>query len=80
MALIDNNSQNRGTGKWKIQTYNPSSLLGPIEGVLLVNKDFYTIYKDEKMTICLFNVPSQNVAFAYNEIHVQDLIICGTDY
>jgi len=25
------------------------------------------------MTICLFNVPSQNVAFAYNEIHVQDL-------
>jgi hypothetical protein len=54
--------------------------LGPIEGVLLVNKDFYTIYKDEKMTICLFNVPSQNVAFAYNEIHVQDLIICGTDY
>jgi hypothetical protein len=24
---------------------------------------------------CLFNVPSQNVAFAYNEIHVQDLMI-----
>ena len=25
--------------------------------------------------ICLFNVPSQNVAFAYNEIHVQNLDI-----
>jgi hypothetical protein len=50
-------------------------LIGHIEGVLIVNKDFYTIYKDEKMTVCLFNVPSQNVAFAYNEIHVQDLKI-----
>jgi len=66
MATVDNNSQNRGNGKWKIQTYNPSALIGPIEGVLIVNKDFYTIYKDEKMVICLFNVPSQNVAFAYN--------------
>jgi hypothetical protein len=27
------------------------------------------------MVICLFNVPSQNVAFAYNEIHVQNLDI-----
>ena len=75
MAIIDNNSQNRGHVKWKIQTYNPSNLIGPIEGSLLVNKDFYTVYKDEKMTICLFNVPSQNVAFAYNEFHVQDLNI-----
>ena len=75
MAIIYNNSQNRGHGKWKIQTYNPSNLIGPIEGSLLVNKDFYTVYKDEKMTICLFNVPSQNVAFAYNEFHVQDLNI-----
>ena len=75
MAIIDNNSQNRGHGKWKIQTYNPSNLIGPIEGSLLVNKDFYTVYKDEKMTICIFNVPSQNVAFAYNEFNVQDLNI-----
>ena len=75
MAAIDNNSQNRGNGKWKIQTYKPSALIGPIEGVLIVNKDFYTIFKDEKMVICLFNVPSQNVAFAYNEIHVQNLDI-----
>ena len=75
MAAIDNNSQNRGNGKWKIQTSNPSALIGPIEGVLIVNKDFYTIFKDEKMVICLFNVPSQNVAFAYNEIHVQNLDI-----
>ena len=75
MAAIDNNSQNRGNGKRKIQTYNPSALIGPIEGVLIVNKDFYTIFKDEKMVICLFNVPSQNVAFAYNEIHVQNLDI-----
>ena len=75
MAIIDNNSQNRGHGKWKIQTYNPSNLIGPIEGSLLVNKDFYTVYKDEKLSVCLFNVPSQNVAFAYNEFHVQDLNI-----
>jgi hypothetical protein len=75
MAAIDNNSQNRGNGQWKSQTYNPSALIGPIEGVLIVNKDFYTIFKDEKMVICLFNVPSQNVAFAYNEIHVQNLDI-----
>jgi hypothetical protein len=27
MAIIDNNSQNRGLGKWKIQTYNPSVFL-----------------------------------------------------
>lgn len=75
MAVVDNNSQNRGVGKWKVQTYNPTALIGPIDGVLIVNKDFYTIFKDEKMVNCLFNVPSQNVAFAYNEIHVQDLII-----
>lgn len=75
MAIIDNNSQNRGYGKWKIQTYNPCNLIGPIEGSLLVNKDFYTVYKDEKLSVCLFNVPSQNVAFAYNEFHVQDLNI-----
>ena len=75
MAIIDNNSQNRGMGLWKIQTYNPSNLVGPIEGILIVNKDFYTIYKDEKMTVCLFNVPSQNVAFAYNESHIQNIII-----
>jgi len=48
MAVIDNNSQNRGIGKWKIQTYNPSSLLGPIEGVLLVNKDFAQFTKMKK--------------------------------
>lgn len=75
MAIVDNNSQNRGIGKWNIQTYNPSASIGPIEGVLLVNKEFYTIYKDEKMNVCLFNVPSQNVAFAYNEFHVQNLNI-----
>jgi hypothetical protein len=75
MAIVDNNSQNRGFGKWNIHTYNPSAAIGPIEGVLIVNKEFYTIYKDEKMVVCLFNVPSQNVAFAYNEIHVQNLNI-----
>jgi hypothetical protein len=75
MAVVDNNSQNRGVGKWKVQTYNPTALIGPIDGVLIVNKDFYTIFKDEKMVSCLFNVPIQNVAFAYNEFLVQDLII-----
>jgi hypothetical protein len=71
MAIVDNNSQNRGNGKWKIHTYNPSTSIGPIEGILVVGKDFHIIYKDEKMTICLFNVPSQNVAFAVNENFVQ---------
>lgn len=73
MATIDNNSQNRGMGKWKIHTYNPSVLLGAIEGCLVVNKDFYVIYKDEKMNLCLFNSPSQNIAFAYNESFVKDI-------
>ena len=75
MALVENNSQNRGMGKWKIHTYNPLASVGPIEGVLLVNKDFYIIYKDEKMTQCLFNVPSQNVAFTINENLVQNFQI-----
>ncbi len=70
MAIIDNNSQNRGYGNWKISTYNPAVMLGPFVGHLVVNKDFYIIYKDEKMTSCLFNVPSQNVAYAYNEFLV----------
>ena len=53
MATVDNNSQNRGNGKWKIQTYNPSALIGPIEGVLIVNKDFYYLQrrKDGNMFI-----------------------------
>ena len=72
MAVIDNNSQNRGNGKWKIHTYNPAVSIGAIEGVLIVNKDFHIIYKDEKMTSCLFNVPSQNVAFVINEALVSN--------
>jgi hypothetical protein len=75
MAIVDNNSQNRGIGKWKISTYNPSTVIGPVDGCLIVSKDFYVIYKDEKMNICLFNVPSQNVAFAYNELLVPNLKI-----
>lgn len=67
MAIIDNNSHNRGNGKWKIQTYNPAVSINVIEGILIVNKDFHTIYKDEKLINCLFNVPSQNVAFVINE-------------
>ena len=75
MAIIDNNSQNRGLGKWKIQTYNPSVSIGTIEGVLIVNKDFHIIYKDEHMTSCLFNVPSQNGAFVINEAFVANVKI-----
>ena len=67
MAVVDNNSQNRGVGKWKVQTYNPTALIGPIDGVLIVNKDFYTIFKDEKMVSCLFNVPSGVYNIAPNE-------------
>ena len=67
MAIIENNSQNRGLGKWKIFTYNPSVSISTIEGVLVVNKDFHVIFKDEKFNGCLFNVPSQNVAFVINE-------------
>ena len=67
MAMIDNNSQNRGYGKWKVTTYNPSVSICHIEGMLIVNKDFHIVYKDEKLTQCAFNVPSQNVAFVINE-------------
>ena len=70
MAIIDNNSQNRGMGKWRVHTYNPSIEIGPIEGILVVGKDFHIIFKDEKMNVCLFNVPSQNVAFVINEAMV----------
>jgi hypothetical protein len=70
MAINDNNSQNRGMGKWKVYTYTPSTEIGPIEGILVVGKDFHIIYRDEKMNVCLFNVPSQNVAFAINEAMV----------
>ena len=70
MAINDNNSQNRGMGKWKVYTYTPSTKIGPIEGILVVGKDFHIIYRDEKMTVCLFNVPSQNVAFVINEAMV----------
>ncbi len=67
MAIIDNNSQNRGYGKWKITTYTPAVSICHIEGTLIVNKDFHIVYKDEKLTQCSFNVPSQNVAFVINE-------------
>lgn len=50
-----------------ITTYNPGKCIGPIEGYLIVGKDFHIVYKDERNTICLFNVPSQNVAFVLNQ-------------
>jgi hypothetical protein len=75
MATIENNSQNRGFGKWKIFTYNPSVSISTIEGMLVVNKDFHVIFKDEKFNGCLFNVPSQNVAFVINEQLVTDFKI-----
>ena len=75
MAIIDNNSQNRGYGKWKITTYTPAVSICHIEGTLIVNKDFHIIYKDEKMNVCLFNVPSQNVAFVINEAMVSGVKI-----
>lgn len=67
MAIIENNSQNRGFGKWRIFTYNPSVSISTFEGILIVNKDFHVVFKDEKLNGCLFNVPSQNVAFVINE-------------
>ncbi len=66
MALQDN-TLNRGLGQWVITTYNPGKCIGPIEGYLIVGKDFHIVYKDERNTICLFNVPSQNVAFVLNQ-------------
>ena len=75
MAIIDNNSQIRGLGKWKIFTYNPSVSISTIEGILVVSKDFHIIYKDEKMINCVFNVPSQNVAFVINETFASNLKI-----
>lgn len=76
MATIENNIQSRGFGKWKIFTYNPSSSIGVLEGYLIVNKDFHVIFKDEKCTNCIFNVPSQNVAFIINENLIKNYEVC----
>jgi hypothetical protein len=65
MALPDNN-QNRGKGNWQIHLYNPSEKIGPISGTLIVGKDFHVVYADDRLTMCLANVPSQNVAYVLN--------------
>lgn len=64
MATIDNNTQNRGFGKWIFFTYNPPISVGDFEGNLVVSKDFHTVFKDNSN--CVFNIPSQNVAFVIN--------------
>jgi hypothetical protein len=50
-------------------------VIGPIEGYLTVGKDFHIIFKDERNSICLFNVPSQNVAFVLNSKFVSDEVV-----
>lgn len=73
MATIDNTSQSRGFGKWKFTTYSPAVSIGPFEGNLFISKDFHAVMKDT--TNCIFNVPSQNVAFVVNLNLVKDYII-----
>ena len=75
MAIQDVSNQNRGLGQWRIYTYNPGTNVGPIKGYLVVGKDFHIVYKDERNSVCLFNVPSQNVAFVINQKFVSDSII-----
>lgn len=74
MASIDSNStQSRGFGKWKFYTYNPPICIGTFEGQLNVSKDFHIILKDSNN--CIFNIPSQNVAFVINTNLAKDYII-----
>lgn len=74
MASIDNNSlQTRGFGKWKFYTYNPPICIGVFEGNLFVSKDFHSVLKDSNN--CIFNVPSQNVAFVINTSLAKDYTI-----
>lgn len=70
MAVIENSSQTRGFGKWKFYTYNPPISIGVFEGLLNVSKDFHCVLKDTNN--CLFNIPSQNVAFVINLNLVKD--------
>ena len=74
MASIDNNSsQSRGFGKWKFYTYNPPICIGVFEGILNLNKDFHCVQKDTNN--CIFNIPSQNVAFVINTSLAKDYTI-----
>jgi hypothetical protein len=75
MAIQDMTTQHRGLGQWTVTTYNPNIVIGPIEGYLTVGKDFHIIFKDERNSICLFNVPSQNVAFVLNSKFVSDEVL-----
>lgn len=67
MGSGDNTLNNRGTGKWEIYTYNPNQCIGVFEGVLVVGKDFHTVFADESQAVCLVNVASQNVAYVINK-------------
>jgi hypothetical protein len=66
MGIGDNTLQNRGEGNWDIVTYNPGNSIGSFQGILVVGKDFHVVWKDEQMTECVVNVPSQNVAYVIN--------------
>ena len=70
MAVIENNWQTRGHGKWMFFTYNPPISIGTFEGTLFVSKDFHYVSKDNSNF--LFNIPSQNVAFVINTTLVKD--------
>jgi hypothetical protein len=77
MAQIENNSQNRGMGKWKFFTYNPAISIGIFEGNLFISKDFHSVFKDNAN--CIFNIPSQNVAFVINLNMIKDYKIENLD-
>ena len=70
MPAVDNIIQMRGFGKWLVCTYSPEVAIGPVEGFLVVGKDFHVIYSEESMKNCLVNIPSQNISFVINTTKV----------
>lgn len=70
--MSNNVIEHKGLGNWVIQTYNPLQKIGPVNGILDVARDFHTITRPMthgSVTISklLVSVPSQNVAFVYDQ-------------
>lgn len=63
MANESFTSSSRGYGKWSLEIYTPSKCLGPIEGYLLITKEYHIIFSDALMKDTILNIPSQNVAY-----------------
>lgn len=62
----------KGMGNWVIHTYNPSAIVGPVEGILDIDQKFHTVSMQSKAgSKILVSVPSQNVAFVYDREYVE---------